>query len=182
MRFKAIAICTIIILTVVGAYKFGQLVQDARNGYKLTVHDEHQLETPRGPLKLKNVSELIGLGFLETSKQILVFEPSNGTPITIYKSQAGFQEIYPQVENLRIEEGSVLWTDGIFNYRLAMEPLKVDQKCKGSSLPAGTIMGQMNRTTCIARRAKQHSGRTIHCIEVADRPPRFLETLLAATR
>jgi len=121
---RTIFVCLFFVTSAFAAFKFGQFNQDAKNGYKSRVSSETEYETPHGILKLKNVNEIVGLGFLEPSKQILIFEPLGAASITIYKSQSGFQEHFPNVETVRVENGDILWADGIFTYRLSMERIK----------------------------------------------------------
>lgn len=118
------AIAPVVILSVLviayAAYKLGQFTQHAKNGYSVRVLSKKEFDAPFGKLILKDFHEHVGFGLLEPQTQTIAYEPSNASPLTLYRSQAGFQEMYPHVSTVEINDGAILWTDGIFDYRLVM--------------------------------------------------------------
>lgn len=75
-------------------------------------------------MTLSRAIESIGMPFLETETSILDVRAGIGLPITVYKAKRVFQESYPSVENVSTERNRILWSDGISEYQLTVEPIK----------------------------------------------------------
>jgi len=105
------------------AFIFGRLYQHTRSGYSYRLVSERHFDTPMSKLVLREYQEHIGLGVLEAQTQALTLERNGATPLTIYESQAGFQESFPQVHSVQTNGNTITWTDGIFEYKLDVKPI-----------------------------------------------------------
>jgi hypothetical protein len=100
------------------------------NGYRYEVRETKEIKVKGGTVIQMSVMEHVGLPFLDTGKTILEYTGRDGMPIQIYKAQRMFQEGYPVARNVRREDSSIAWEDGLNQYKLEITPIpeeKTDQ-------------------------------------------------------
>ena len=124
MRSKRLFVWFGVGLSVCLAFIFGRLYQHTSNGYSYSLVSEQHFDIPVGNLVLREYQEHIGLGVLEAQKQALTLERNGAAPLTIYESQAGFQESFPEVHSVQTDGNTITWADGIFEYKLNVQPIE----------------------------------------------------------
>jgi hypothetical protein len=115
-------------LLVVG-FVGGRLYQHAKTGFHFKVLAEKEYGTPKDPVRLRYVSESVGMPFLDPGTSTIEYRGR-----TLYKAQRIFQESVPVAANISVSDKQIDWDDGEYQFHLTMEEMK-----KGE--PSGTANG-----------------------------------------
>ena len=112
------------LLLIVAGFASGWFMKYVTSGYIYKIRHEKQFQSPAGSIYLRDVTESIGLPFLDPGTCEVTILAEDG-PITIYKARRVFQESYYDVNDLAIEGDSIRWEDGKNKYTLLIEKVDV---------------------------------------------------------
>ena len=120
---RIVSFLLVFVLGIIG----GRVYQHLKTGYHYEILQTESFPFTEGTVTLNHTSESVGMPFLEPETSVLTLTAKYGLPITIYKAERMFQEAIPFVKSISIEANTCSWDDGIYVYKLTIEPAKQSQ-------------------------------------------------------
>jgi hypothetical protein len=108
-------ICSLLLIL---GFVAGRVFQKLKHGYFYEVREQRTYPWKMGELRWQNVTESVGLPFLDPGTTILEFNER-----TIYNAKRGFQENVPFADNVKTSDNMIEWDDGEYRFRLNVEPM-----------------------------------------------------------
>ena len=118
---RALIRTTVVLAVFFIGYGVGGYIQHQKTGYFYEIRDETAYTSSFGPVKMRYVTETVGMPFLDPGTSTIVLEDPSGLELTIYKARRVFQESYPYIKDVIVNDNEIRWDDGCYAYALNIQ-------------------------------------------------------------